>query len=141
MKTKSTFTGLLTKSLIAMILLTLSSEIMAQDQSSSDLKDFKITIEKTDNGVEMHSSEGSAWIDLSFRLNNYQTQAVDEWGMTALDKVTEDKDENLADFLFTLTKTENGIELKGLEGTAWTDLSFTLSENGKQMIDQFGMTE
>ena len=83
---------------------------------------------------------GSAWLDLSFSLNNDRPQAVDEYGMTELKNVSENKDEKLADFLFTITKTENGIELKGIEGTAWTELKFSLAENKKQAIDQFGMT-
>jgi hypothetical protein len=65
---------------------------------------------------------------------------VDEYGMTELKNVSENKDEKLADFLFTITKTENGIELKGIEGTAWAELKFSLDENQKQAIDQFGMT-
>lgn len=141
MKIKPTFRSLLNKSLIAVILLTLSSEIMAQEQSSSDLKNLKITIEKTDNGLKMHSSEGSAWINLSFNLVYDKPQAIDEYGMTQLDKVSSNKDSKLADYLFTITKTKDGISLSGIEGTAWKELSFTLSENGKQMIDQFGMTE
>jgi hypothetical protein len=59
--------------------------------------------------------------------------------MTELDKVSSEKDANLADFLFTVSKTENGLVLKGIEGTAWTDLRFSLPENGKQEIDQYGM--
>src|SRR5690606_28993543 len=106
----------------------------------SELKDFKLIVEKTDNGIKMKSEKGSAWIDLAFSLNNYQPQAVDEYGMTELKKVSENKDGNLADFLFTITKTENGIELKGIEGTAWTELKFSLAENKQQAIDQFGMT-
>lgn len=141
MKTKLAFRILLTKSLIALILFTLSSEIMAQEQSSSDLKHLKITIEKTDNGLKMHSSEGSAWNNLSFNLVYDKPQAIDEYGMTQLDKVSSDKDSKLADYLFTITKTKDGISLTGIEGTAWKELSFTLSENGTQMIDQFGMTE
>lgn len=141
MKTKSTFKSLLAKSIIVVSLLTLSSEIMAQEQSSSDLKDFKMTIENTDNGLKMHSSQGSAWIDLSFSLNNYMPQAIDEYGMTQLDMVSPNIDSKLADYLFTITKTKNGIKLTGIEGTAWKELSFTLPKNGKQTIDQFGMTE
>jgi len=141
MKTKSTFKSLLTMSLIALTLLPLSSEVIAQEQSSSDLKDFKITIERTDNGLKMHSSEGSSWVDLSFSLANDKPQAIDEYGMTQLDKVSSNKDSNLADYLFTITKTNDGISLTGIEGTAWKELSFTLSKNKKQMIDQSGMTE
>ena len=141
MKTKSTFRSPLTKPIIAVFFLTLCSEIMAQEQSSSDLKDFKVTIENTDNGLKMHSSHGSAWIDLSFSLHNYKPQAIDEFGMTQLDMVSPDNDSKLADYLFTITKTKNGIKLSGIEGTAWKELSFTLPKYGKQTIDQFGMTE
>jgi len=141
MKTKLNFRKLITNSLIAVFVLTVSSELIAQEKKSNDLKNFKVVVEKTDNGIKMQSVEGSAWIDLSFSINNDRPQAIDEYGMTELNKISSEKDSNLADFLFTITKTENGIVLKGIKGTAWTDLSFSLLENGKQAIDQFGMTK
>jgi hypothetical protein len=141
MKTKLNFKKLISNTLIALFVLTASSELVAQEKKSEDLKNFKVVVEKTDNGIKMQSVEGSAWIDLSFSINNDRPQAIDEYGMTELNKISSDKDSNLADFLFTITKTENGIVLKGIEGTAWTDLSFSLLENGKQAIDQFGMTK
>ncbi len=141
MKTKLNFRKLITNSLIAVFILTASSELIAQEKKSNGLKNFKVVVEKTDNGIKMQSVEGSAWIDLSFTINNDRPQAIDEYGMTELNKISSEKDSNLADFLFTITKTENGIVLKGIEGTAWTDLSFSLLENGKQAIDQFGMTK
>lgn len=141
MKTKSKFKRLLTTSLIALFLLTLSYGLIAQEQSSTDLKEFKITIEKTDNGFKMQGLKGSAWIDLSFSLANNKPQTIDEYGMTQSGKVSTNKDPELADYLFTITKTEDGITLTGIEGTAWKELSFTLPKNGKQSIDQFGMTE
>ena len=55
--------------------MTASSELMAQEKKA-ELKDFKIIIEKTDKGIKMKSTKGSAWIDLSFSLNNYRPQAV-----------------------------------------------------------------
>ena len=141
MKTKPTMNSLFTNSFIAVFLLTLSSGLMAQNQNFSDVKDFKIKIEKTDNGLKMQSLKGSAWVDFSFSLPNDRPQIIDEYGMTQLDKVSTNKDANLADYLFTITKTKNGIKLTGIEGTAWKELSFTLTKNGQQMIDQFGMTE
>lgn len=141
MKTKSNIKRLIQNLLIALVVLTVSSELVAQEKKSTELKDFKVVVEKTENGIKMQSIEGSAWIELSFDINNDRPQAIDEYGMTELDKVSSSKDSNLADFLFTLTKTESGITLKGIEGTAWTDLSFSLAENGKQAIDQYGMTE
>jgi arginine repressor len=141
MKTKLNFRKLITHSLIAVFVLTASSELIAQEKKSDDLKNFKVVVEKTDNRIKMQSLEGSAWIDLSFSIKNDRPQAIDEYGKTELNKISSKKNSNLADFLFTITKTENGIILKGIEGTAWTDLSFTLLENGKQTIDQFGMTK
>ena len=116
-----------------------TAELIAQNKTA-ELKHFKLIVEKTDNGIKMKSEKGSAWLDLSFSLNNYRPQAVDEYGMTNLKNVSENKDENLADFLLTITKTEDGIELKGIEGTAWTELKFSLTENKQQAFDQFGMT-
>lgn len=126
---------------IAFFVLFFGSELLAQQNKSTQLKDFKIVLETTENGIKMKSVEGSAWIDLKFSINTDRPQAIDEYGMTELDKFSSEKDSNLADFLFTITKTENGIALKGIEGTAWTDLSFSLTRNGKQVIDQFGMTK
>lgn len=42
-------------------------------------------------------------------------------------------------FLFSVQKTPDGILLKGLEGCAWKELSFTLVSGGTQTIDQYGM--
>ncbi len=114
---------------------------MAQEQGSADFKEFKITIEKTDNGLKMYNHKGSAWINLSFSDINDKPQAIDEYGMTQSGKASANKDPKLADYLLTIIKTKDGITLTGIEGTAWKELSFTLPENGKQSIDQFGMTE
>lgn len=124
---------------MVLFLLATTSELIAQEKKS-EFKDFKVIVEKTDTGIKIKSEKGSAWTDLSFSLNNNRPQAVDEYGMTDLKNVSENKDKSLADFLFTITRTENGIELKGIEGTAWTELKFSLAENKKQAINQFGMT-
>ena len=141
MKAKLNFKRLIPNLLIAVFVLTASCNLLAQEKKSTDLKDFKVVVERTEIGIKMQSIEGSAQLNLTFSINNYQPQAIDEYGMTELNKISSNKDSNLADFLFTISKTENGIVLKGIEGTAWTDLSFSLAENGKQAIDQFGMTK
>ena len=141
MKTKSKIERLLTTTLIALFVMTVSSESIALEKISADLKEFKITIEKTDNGLKMQSYQGSAWIDLSFSLANNKPQVIDEYGMTQLGKVATNKDPKLADYLFTITKTKDGITLTGIEGTAWKELSFSLKKNGRQAIDELGMTE
>jgi hypothetical protein len=141
MKAKLKFKWIFPLSSIILFLLTLSSALLAQEQQSTDLKDFKITIEKTQNGLKMQSLNGSAWIDLSFRIDNNYPQAINEFGMTQVNKISSIKDPNLAGYLFTITKTKNEIILNGIEGTAWQELSITLPKNGKLTIDQFGITE
>ena len=139
MKTKTNFKRPFSIIVLVILFMTGTAELIAQNKTA-ELKHFKLIVEKTDNGIKMKSEKGSAWLDLSFSLNNYRPQAVDEYGMTNLKNVSENKDENLADFLLTITKTEDGIELKGIEGTAWAELKFSLTENKQQAFDQFGMT-
>jgi hypothetical protein len=141
MKTTSTIERLLTTTFIVLFLMTFNSESIAQEKISADLKEFKITIEKTSNGLKMQSDKGSAWIDLSFSFSDNKPQAIDEYGMTQLGKVATSKEPKLADYLFTITKTKDGITLTGIEGTAWKELSFSLQKNRKKVIDQYGMME
>lgn len=130
-----------TKILIGLFVMMVGLKSMAQEKKSIDLKDFKITIEKTDNGLKMQSNKGSAWIDLSFNLSKDNSQAIDEYGMTQLGKEPTKTNQKLADYLFTITNTKDGITLTGIEGTAWKEISFSLQKNGRQVIDQFGMTK
>lgn len=139
MKIKMNSNGPFLTIIMVLLFLTATSEIVAQEKPT-ELKDFKVIIEKTEDGIKMKSEKGSAWVNLSFSLNNFRAQAVDEFGMTELKNTSDNKDENLANFLFTVSTTENGIELKGIKGTAWTELKFTIAKDKKQAIDQFGMT-
>lgn len=141
MKTKSTSNNLLINALIVIFLISTSFRLSAQNQDTTNLKDFKIVIENTDTGIKMQSLKGCAWIDLSFGLKNYNTQYIDEYGMTEKEKLSDQNDTTLANFLITLTKTKDGITLQGIEGTAWKELKFSFAKNGRQVIDQFGMVE
>ena len=126
---------------VAISIFTFSTKLIAQEPGSKELRNFNITIEITDTGLKMQSSKGSAWLKTSFDIANDVPMAIDEYGMTELGEVSSTKDSLLADYLFTITKSENGIILKGIEGTAWKELKFPLKINEKQTIDQFGMIE
>lgn len=126
---------------ISLFFMSSGIESIAQCKNISELKTFKITIEKTDNGLKLQSHHGSAWKDLQFQTNEDNPQAIDEYGMTQIDKVNPDKAPEFADYLFTITKTRGGIKLTGIEGTAWKELFFTLRKEEKQSIDALGMTE
>jgi hypothetical protein len=96
---------------------------------------------KGENGLKLQSHQGSAWKELSFSLSDNQVQAVDEFGMAAPEESNAARDNSYADYLFTITKTKDGLLLTGIEGTVWTKLSFSLSGHGKQTIDRLGMVE
>ncbi len=129
--------SIVTTLLMIGFLLASNATIYAQD-ANKELKDFKITIKKSNDEIIMKCEEGCAWLDLSYNKKK-KAQAISETGMTKVKKKESAKGEISAKFLFTITETDDGIELKGLKGTAWTDLSFSLGNNQKQMIDQFGM--
>lgn len=141
MKIELGFKALTTKLCVSLFVMMFSIEVVAQERVPTGLKDFKIAIEKTDNGIELKSIKGSAWAELSFNSNIDKPQAIDEYGMTELTKASTAKDLNLADFMFTIIMTEDGIELIGIEGTYWTKLSFSVTQNQRKTIDQYGMCE
>jgi hypothetical protein len=129
-----------TKLFLMLAFLSLGASLNAQDSKLQDLKDFKIVIENTTNGLKMQGIEGTVWTDLSFTITKNQPQAVNTYGMTSVNEKTDEVDNKYAKFLFTITKTANGIELKGLEGTAWKELSITFSfKSEKVMLDQYGI--
>jgi len=127
---------------VAFLVTISSSNLVAQETKSSELSEFLVLVETTDsNEIKLKCTEGCAWKTLTFNLSDMnRIQALDEFGMT--DKNDESKkDKNLSDFLITMQRTENGLSFKGLNGTAWTDLSFSLKPNLPQAIDEMGMTE
>ncbi len=113
----------------------------AQENKSDNLQDFKIIISRTANGITLTGEKGTAWTELSFGLADNTQQAIDEYGMTSLKKVNPEIDQSLTNFLIIVTKKGQKIILKGLQGTAWTELTFSIPLNKKQAINQFGMVD
>jgi len=107
---------------------------------NQELSNFKILIESTNGDIKLTGIKGCAFKELTFKLNDENSQAVDQFGMSTLDRDKPLKDKNLANFLFVLKKTKKGLALKGIEGTSWKELSFNSTENKcYQLIDQNGM--
>lgn len=123
----------------AMLTLAANNSLEAQQIKKPEAKNFKIMKEKTADGLKMQSAGGCAWVNLSFDNNNYQPRYINEFGLTDPANTPSENDPNLAHFLFLIQKTEKGIALKGVNGTAWTTLSFSLPINAKQTIDRYGM--
>ena len=139
---KSIFLSMLNmrKQLVIVAFLFMSLTLTAQDTKPSDLKDFKIIIENTADGLKLQGIEGTVWTDLSFSVKNNQPQAVNTYGMTTVNETMATVEDKYTRFMFTIAKTANGVELKGLEGTAWKEVSTTFSfKSEKVMLDQYGI--
>ncbi len=122
--------------------LMISCNRSASSKQNASLKPFKIKIEKNEEEIKLQCLNGCRWKELTFTKNNYQPQAINEFGMVEPGKEkSTDSGNNLASFLFTVTKTQDGIELVGKKGTAWKELQFGLPNFKTQLIDQMGMTK
>lgn len=114
---------------------------LSQTESMAQSSKFLILIETTNQGLKLTSKEGCAWKELTFTIKQDKSQAIDMFGMTTVNRDNPKEDQSLSDFLFIITKTKEGISLKGKNGTAWTDLSFSCPKGQcHQYIDFNGMT-
>lgn len=110
--------------------------------NNATLKPFQLKMEKTAEGVKINCLQGCAWTELTFSKNEHQPQIIDEYGMVDAKKKNPVKEsDQLADFSISVIKTQEGIELKGEKGTAWTELTFSKNENQPQVINQNGMVK
>ncbi|MEP6262835.1 MAG: hypothetical protein ABJ092_14760 [Gillisia sp.] len=129
--------------MLTLVLSFSTSSLYAQESKEIKLTEFLVVVQNSDNNkITMECKEGCAWKTLSYSLIiNDKPQAIDEYGMTDLDKVNLQEDADLSNFLFTVERMGNKLFFKGIEGTAWTEISFSISPQEKQAINQMGMTE
>jgi hypothetical protein len=114
----------------------MSSTAIAQE-SERTLSEFKFSIEHSDTGILLLSDGGTKWTKLEFDNKLYKPILLTDAG--AFKGIKANAMEEGALFIIQLTETEKGIRLKGMKGTAWEELSFTLWENEPQWIDEYGM--
>jgi hypothetical protein len=127
-------------SLLSVLLTIMLIVTTAFSTKNSDLKDFKIEFQSTNNGLKLIGQNGTAFKELSFSLKENVQQGIDQFGMTIPETKKNSKDENLADFEFTIEKVNKEYVLVSKKGTAWARLSFTFSPNNKAIVDQNGVT-
>lgn len=130
------------ESILAGVVLILISGfcLVNSKEDGKALKKFTIVVDKTQHGVVLQGVEGTAWLNLEFYSPDEKAQLVNENGMASASDAPSSND-NLADFLFEITRTKDGFALKGLEGTAWDYLEFNFGENGRQAFNELGMTD
>lgn len=99
---------------------------------------FKIEIQNTKNGISLGGIDGCAWTTLAFNIEVGQSQNIDNFGMVGKNDPTAVNTFSHSDFLFSITKTKDGISLDGIKGTSWVHLSFTLPVGKKTVFDESG---
>ena len=126
-----------------MFLLLLPISVTTAQEKNDALSSFLISIQSNNNTVKLTCKEGFAWKELTYNIEDEKpTQGIDALGMTDDIKNQSKLTPELADFYFTIEKTENGLSLRSDRGTAWTDLSFNFAkENDEKTIDESGMKE
>ena len=120
-----------------LLLLGISPTVYGQE-NEEPLSDFQFTVEGWEDGIELSCQKGCAWKTLTFKVEG--AQAVNQYGMTGLNEEQPKGDSDLANFLFTIEPTSEGVELRGIEGTAWTHLTFGMKGKQSQSVDEMGMT-
>jgi len=128
--------------LFIVLLIGTSIEINAQNIKATEISEFRISVETSNDGIKLTCNKGCSWKELTFNISKTEKpRYINEHGMTSLSENKEDKESKLANFLISITKTKNGFTFEGIEGTSWKTLSFSCSnENYYQTIDQNGMT-
>ncbi|MEL7122721.1 MAG: hypothetical protein AAFO07_24960 [Bacteroidota bacterium] len=130
---------LITYPLLVFFCLMVNAGLFAQN-ATSVLKDFKIVIEKDGNKIIMECEKGCAWLKLTYN-NDLEEQPIDQNGMANNGHIIPGVDSKIAHFLFNVSKTDKGVSFKGITGTAWTALSFSLKEGEKRAFDQNGTSK
>jgi hypothetical protein len=134
---------LLTITLFVILILGTSSSALAQEDVHVKVAKFSILVETVGDEIKLLCSVGCAWKQLSFSSSvKKDAQAVDQFGMTTIPRNTLKEDPLIANFLFTIKRTKEGVTLEGKEGTIWPSLTFDCpGGNCKRPIDGWGMAD
>jgi len=100
-----------------------------------------MVLETSEEALHLKCKSGCAWKELTFSAAvGDASQGVDQYGMTPLPRNQSKEQSDLANFVVTIKRTEDGVSLKGVEGTAFKTLTFGPVPDDGQAIDQNGMT-
>lgn len=112
------------------------------NERRSELPEFVILVQHTNDGLKLICETGCAWNELTFTINGRHRQAIDQNGMTSLSRGKTSSGDTTGGFIFTIEKTDNGFKCQGVKGTAWVKLSSECSIPGcKQYVGHRGTWE
>jgi hypothetical protein len=133
------FKGFFRLTVITFLLTT--ATLFAQDELVEVPSEFKISIESSKKAIKLVCLSGCNWKELHYRTTSDNIlQAVNRFGMIDLTQRDVIVNDDFNDFLFTIETSVNSIKLKGIEGTAWKELTFDCYDlKCIRMIDAYGI--
>ena len=137
MKTQTSKTRIWLSTLILLPIMALLFYSFAEreyvEKSANEKSSFLVTVEKKGNLLELRCKNGCKWSHLILQPNS-EPYIINDYGFSNGKTLETDK------FTFSIKPSESGVDLNGIKGTTWIDLSFSLPENQKQAVNQLGMT-
>lgn len=123
---------------VFMILIS-GNDSFAQEEKSDKVAPFEIYLTQTNEGIDLICEQGCAWKRLAFNTpNKYKPQGINQLGMTQISGYDQSDNDN-ENFLFTIQKTNEGMSLSSLNGTAWGSLSFSIKNGQKRKLTELGV--
>jgi len=141
MKVKKLYITALGTFFISLLAFNVSAQQYKVDShnAGTDAIDFVLFVEKNDNTITLKCTKGCDWGDLKLDVKKNQILAIDEFGVKNGTVADNRKGANLADFLISVERVANGINLKGIQGTNWTDLNFDFKNQRLQGVSNKGL--
>ena len=142
-KTKMWLSTMLLLPIIAILFYSFAEKEYVEKEYASEISDLKegdlesnlflVTVKKNNNTIELKCETGCQWSHLVLEPRN-TPYIINDYGFSEGRTIDTDK------FAFSIKPTDIGVELNGLNGTAWVDLTFSLRGNKTKVINQLGMT-
>lgn len=116
-------------------------QLPAETQTPEGLAEFLILIETRGDETIITGKKGCEWNRLGFNFNGSKA-FIDQNGVFRDENSLRSSSENSIEFIISIKRTENGVSLEGLKGTAWNSLYFPQDRGDIFIaINQLGKTE
>ena len=131
-KTKTWLMTLFILPLIALLFYSFAEREYVEKNTDENL--FLVTAEIKGNTIELKCESGCRWSQIEIEREG-KAQIINDFGFSEGNTLQTDI------FTFSVSQIGSEITLKGIKGTIWNNLKFSLAENKKQAFNQFGIAD
>ena len=130
---------IITNLLFMFTVLTISTNAFAQ-KSPHEFKHFEIVVEKSKTDIKLHSVTGIEWSNLTMSMSDGQTETIGVNGILSQKDIEKMENNETNSYIISITRTSDGVAMKGVKGTEWLELGFSMDSTRSQAINENGMT-